>query len=447
MAIAAVSARRSGQRSSTTGFGTPCNAKATAHGPLSRKRTRTPIATSHTRVTHNLLSSSSDRAVFCCGIRQVDLITKHAVNHIVAVAPLAERGAAQYAFPGEPSLLQGPLLSHIGDLRGGLYAVDRRMGEQVANQQLLRRRTVAATPELRCQPDTDRPIADRTPSMNLVPVDHADAIGAVQHDQYPTVVAEQPRLSPGLPHPFRIAPPMPLIRAYGGRVIHQAREPGQIVFHHRPEGHLAIHESQPTADRSRVTSLIVPDPARRLFHSAAGTLARARPRMAGTMNAARAAAIDSPAATTNAREYPASRAAATDVAPWPAASAACARSVAIVASTARPREPPICREVLRTPEASPASVKATPAVAAAASGVNSRPRASAIRQPGPNTCAQYELSGVIADSQAKPPAATTVPVSSSGRTPVRGMIRELAWAPMMIVTPMGRNARPVFSAL
>src|SRR5580693_2808271 len=202
MAIAAVSARRSGQRSSTTGFGTPCNAKATAHGPLSRKRTRTPIATSHTRVTHNLLSSSSDRAVFCCGIRQVDLITKHAVNHIVAVAPLAERGAAQYAFPGEPSLLQGPLLSHIGDLRGGLYAVDRRMGEQVANQQLLRRRTVAATPELRCQPDTDRPIADRTPSLNLVPVDHADAIGAVQHDQYPRcrrrAAPTQPRTSAAL---------------------------------------------------------------------------------------------------------------------------------------------------------------------------------------------------------------------------------------------------------
>jgi hypothetical protein len=98
--------------------------------------------------------------------------------------------------------------------------------------------------------------------------------------------------------------------------------------------------------------------------------------MAGTMNAARADAIDSPAATTNAREYPALSATVTGTPPWPAASAACARSVAIVASTARPREPPICREVLSTPEASPASVMATPAVAAAASGVNSKPRAS-----------------------------------------------------------------------
>src|SRR5580704_14347475 len=186
---------------------------------------------------------------------------------------------------------------------------------------------------------------------------------------------------------------------------------------------------------------VCPANGRRLFHSAAGTSARARPRMAGTRNAARAAAIDSPSATTNAREYPALSAAVTDVAPWLAASAACARSVAIVASTARPREPPICREVLRTPEASPASVKATPAVAAAASGVNSKPRASAMRQPRPNTCVQYELSGLIADSHANPQAATTVPVSSSGRTPVRGMIRELVWAPMMIVTAPATSSR------
>ena len=92
-------------------------------------------------------------------------------------------------------------------------------------------------------------------------------------------------------------------------------------------------------------------------------------------------------------------------------------------------------------------MKATPEVAAAASGVNSKPSASAIRQPGPNTCTQYELCGPISDSQAKPQAARPVPVSSSGRTPVRGRIRELDCAPMMIVTPIGRNARPVFSAL
>src|SRR5580704_16678395 len=91
-----------------------------------------------------------------------------------------------------------------------------------------------------------------------------------------------------------------------------------------------------------------------LGKSPVGLLVFTRPRIAGTINAARADAIDSPAATTNAREYPALRAAVTDVPPWLAASAACARSVAMVASTARPREPPICREVLSTPEASPA---------------------------------------------------------------------------------------------
>ena len=76
----------------------------------------------------------------------------------------------------------------------------------------------------------------------------ADAIGTVQDDQYPTVIAEQPRLSPGPPQPLRIEPAMPLIRARGGRVTGQAREPGQVLFHHGPERHLAIHGSEPTAD-------------------------------------------------------------------------------------------------------------------------------------------------------------------------------------------------------
>ena len=65
--------------------------------------------------------------------------------------------------------------------------------------------------------------------------------------------------------------------------------------------------------------------------------------------------------------------------------------VATVARTASPMDPPTWREVLRTPEANPASCWATPAVAAWASGVNSRPRARATAVPGPNTASQYEL--------------------------------------------------------
>jgi hypothetical protein len=126
---------------------------------------------------------------------------------------------------------------------------------------------------------------------------------------------------------------------------------------------------------------------------------------------------------------------------------ACVRSVAMVASTASPREPPTWRDVFSTPEARPASENGTPAVAAAASGMNSKPRASAMMQPGPNTCCQYEPSGVMRDSQAKPAVARIDPASSGGRTPVRGVSRELICAPIMMATAMGTNAMPARSAL
>jgi hypothetical protein len=50
-----------------------------------------------------LLNSRSDRATFCCGVVQLDLITKHS--------------DPRYAFASEPGLLQRPLFSHVGDLR------------------------------------------------------------------------------------------------------------------------------------------------------------------------------------------------------------------------------------------------------------------------------------------------------------------------------------------
>ena len=68
-------------------------------------------------------------------------------------------------------------------------------------------------------------------------------------------------------------------------------------------------------------------------------------------------------------------------------------------------------------------------------------------QPGPNTWPQYDACGSIRDSQAKPPAASSVPVISSGRTPSLGSRRELAWAPTMIVMAIGTKARPARSAL
>ena len=80
--------------------------------------------------------------------------------------------------------------------------------------------------------------------------------------------------------------------------------------------------------------------------------------------------------------------------PWLAAAPGAAateervRSAAAVASAARPIDPPIWREVLSTPEASPAWLTGTPEVAAPASGVNSSPSARAMRQPGPSMWAR-----------------------------------------------------------
>src|ERR1700728_2133473 len=124
---------------------------------------------------------------------ELDLIAKNAVNHLVAPLSLAKRGAAQYALSSKPSLLQRPLLSDIADFRGGLYAVDLRVGEQVPHQQPLRLRTIAASSELRRQPDADGPVPCNRPGLNFAPGNSAYAIGAVYHDKGPAAIAEQSR--------------------------------------------------------------------------------------------------------------------------------------------------------------------------------------------------------------------------------------------------------------
>src|SRR5690349_15530653 len=122
------------------------------------------------------------------------------------------------------------------------------MGKQVSRHQLLRRRAVATAPEPRRQSDTDRPAERGRPSLNPAPGNTADAIGTAQHDQRPAVLTEQSGLGPLPPLPLRIAPAVPLMRAGSGRTISQAGQPRQIIFAHRPEGHLTIHGSEPTTD-------------------------------------------------------------------------------------------------------------------------------------------------------------------------------------------------------
>ena len=117
--------------------------------------------------------------------------------------------------------------------------------------------------------------------------------------------------------------------------------------------------------------------------------------------------------------------------------------MAMVASTANPREPPIWRAVLSTPEASPASLKCTPTVAAEASGVNSSPMASEMMQPGAE-----DVGPVVAvrtrsgRARRSPRRMSAVPTRRRGRTPTLGRRRELIWAPMMMAMAIGRKARP-----
>ena len=58
------------------------------------------------------------------------------------------------------------------------------------------------------------------------------------------------------------------------------------------------------------------------------------------------------------------------------------RWVAMVARAASPSEPPTWREVLTSPEASPASERATPATGAMVTGTNDSPRPVVVTTPG-----------------------------------------------------------------
>jgi hypothetical protein len=61
------------------------------------------------------------------------------------------------------------------------------------------------------------------------------------------------------------------------------------------------------------------------------------------------------------------------------------RWVATVASSASPTEPPIRCDVLTSPDASPASVRRTPVVAAIVAGTNEKPIPAEVSSDGPST--------------------------------------------------------------
>ena len=103
---------------------------------------------------------------------------------------------------------------------------------------------------------------------------------------------------------------------------------------------------------------------------------------------------------------------------------------------------PTCRAVLRRPDASPASSRATPAVAATATGVIANPIPSPLRRNGPRRSATKVLSGVNFESQNRPTPAVTVPASNSGLAPQRVTARDAIWDPAASTNVIGKKAIP-----
>lgn len=91
------------------------------------------------------------------------------------------------------------------------------------------------------------------------------------------------------------------------------------------------------------------------------------------------------------------------------------RSAATVARVARPTQPPSWRELLKSPEAMPASREATPVVAAAATGARTSPTPTPVMTQGPSTSVRKPPPGLMKDSQARPTAASRAPGTRAAR--------------------------------
>ena len=84
-----------------------------------------------------------------------------------------------------------------------------------------------------------------------------------------------------------------------------------------------------------------------------------------------------------------------------------------------PSAPPICCDVLISPEASPASFAGTPASAAIEMGTNENPMPNAItRKPGSRS-PRYEPPTETCVKYRRPTVRMLIPVTSTGLTPTR----------------------------
>src|SRR5262249_15789959 len=129
----------------------------------------------------------------------------------------------------------------------------------------------------------------------------------------------------------------------------------------------------------------------------------------------------------------------------PDATASAVREVAIVESAAIPSAPPICCDVLMSPDARPASLDSTPASAAIEIGTNANPMPTATtRKPGTRSAA-YEPSTEICVKYTSPAVSDAIPTTRTGFTPIR-VTSCAATADQTIAPPAtARYANPALS--
>ena len=112
-----------------------------------------------------------------------------------------------------------------------------------------------------------------------------------------------------------------------------------------------------------------------------------------------------------------------------------------------PIEPPTCCAVFSVAEVTPASCGATPAVAVANTGMKVRPKPRPSRISAGSTSVAYEPPTEIFVIQAMPPAAISMPGTSSIRGGSLVSSRAaIATETKISVALIGRNAKPVRSA-
>src|SRR4051794_31267017 len=119
---------------------------------------------------------------------------------------------------------------------------------------------------------------------------------------------------------------------------------------------------------------------------------------------------------------------------------------AIVARMARPSAPPICWDVLISPEASPSSCGSTPDTAATVIETNAKPSPTAASRDGNRMSPTYVPVGETWENKARPAAVSTRPTISTGLKPNRVPSPEAIPAETMIPPASGRYERPAFSA-